>query len=65
MLSCKKSGQTMETSFKLHGKEKALTCLVELKGQPSGKVFRQLQILKILTRLLHLQLKNECLHNVL
>jgi len=37
---CKKSCHTKDTCFKLHGKEKALNCLAELKGQPSRKVYQ-------------------------
>ena len=31
---------TKEACFKLHGKEKTLNCLVELKGQPSRKTYQ-------------------------
>ena len=37
---CKKSGHTKDTCFKLHGKEKALNRLAELKGQPSRKAYQ-------------------------
>ena len=37
---CKKFGHTKDTCFKLHGKEKALNRLAELKGQPSRKAYQ-------------------------
>jgi len=37
---CKKYDHTKDTCFKLHGKEKALNRLAELKGQPSRKAYQ-------------------------
>jgi len=49
----KKFDHIKENYFKLHGKEKAFISLVELKGQPSGKVYQELSNFD-LASLLHL-----------
>jgi len=37
---CEKSGHTKDTCLKLHGKEKTLNSLAELKGQSSRKAYQ-------------------------